>query len=154
MSKTLLEASSWLPSTHGAEEFRCSLIASIVRRPVERTERLRRAHVHLRVRLCGVRVASARVSFGLLATNIEPPGFLFGDPDDGGPRFALRGGALEKQVDFFEAARAGFRVEEVDGGDDEGVDDGVGSVGAVGDVGEHDGAGEDDAEVSEPVHGG
>lgn len=60
---------------------------------------------------------------------------------------------LKEQVDLFEASGAGLWVQEVDRRDDGEVDDGVGGVCLVHDVGEHDWACDDNAEVGEPVDG-
>jgi hypothetical protein len=131
-----------------------ALEASVIRRTVERSKRLRGAHVLLRVRLCRVGVAGARVSCGLLSADVEPSGFLLGELDDREPGLSLGSRVLKEQVDLLETSRTSFRVEEVDRRDDGKVDDGVGGVCLVHDVCEHDGAGDDDAEVGKPVHGG
>lgn len=134
------------------KEYRSALIASVIGRAVERSKRLRRAHILLRVRLRRVCDAVARV-LCLFAGSIVPSGLLLGKLDNREPGFALGGRVLEKQVDFLETAGTSFRIEEVDRGDDGEVDDGVGGVCLVHDVGEHDGTCDDDAEVGEPVHG-
>ena len=60
---------------------------------------------------------------------------------------------LKEQVDLFETSGTSFWVQEVDSRDDGEVDDGVGSVCLVHDVGEHDWTRDNDAEVGEPVDG-
>ena len=129
------------------------LVASIIGRAIERSKRLRGAHVLLRIGLCRVGVAGVRVRCRLLAGDIEPSGLLFGEFDNREPSFALDGRVLEKQIDLLETAGTSFRVQEVDRRDDGEVDDGVGGVCLVHDVGEHDWACDDDAEVGEPVDG-
>ena len=99
------------------------------------------------------RVARARVCFCLFASGIVPFGLLLGDPDSREPGIPLCSRAFEDHVDLFEAPRSSLRVEEVDRGDDDKVDDGVGCVGLVGDQREHHWAGDDDAEVGEPIDG-
>lgn len=132
---------------------RSSLVTAIIGRAVERSKRLRGAHILLRVGLCRVRDAGARVLFGLLAGDIVPSGLLLGKLDNREPGFALCGRVLKEQVDLFEASGTGLWVQEVDRWDDGEVDDGVGGVCLVHDVGEHDWACDDNAEVGEPVHG-
>ena len=139
-------AEAWSPSV--------ALDASVIRRTVERSKRLCWAHVLLRVRLCRVRVASARVCGSLLSADVEPSGLLLGELDDREPGLSLGSRILKEQVDLFETTRTSFRVEKVNRRDDGEVDDGVGGVCLVHDVCEHDGACDDDAEVGKPVYGG
>ena len=132
--------------------FRCSLIASIIGRAVERAKRLRRANMLLGIRLGRVRNAIARV-LSLLSGGVVPSRLLLGELDNREPGLALRSRVLEEQVDFFETARTSFRIEKIDRRDDGEVDDGVGGICLVLDIGEHDWACDDDAEVGKRVHG-
>lgn len=78
---------------------------------------------------------------------------MLGDIDNREPGVSLSSRTLEEQVDLFQATRSSFGVEEVDGRNDDKVDDGVGRVSLVGDVGEHGRTCDDDTEVGEPVDG-
>ena len=78
---------------------------------------------------------------------IIPMGLPPGDPDGVEDGTALP----EDDVHLLEAAVGGFGVEEVDGGEDEGVDDGEDDVGPVADAREGDGRDHHDHEVPDPV---
>lgn len=54
---------------------------------------------------------------GLVACAAVPEGFIGGDLTDVEPGVRGEGGGVEDDVDFFEAAVAGFGVEEVNDGE-------------------------------------
>lgn len=60
----------------------------------------------------------------------------------------------EDEIDFLQGTLFGFWVEEVDDGDETGVDDGEEKISSPVDVGDHDGGDHDDKEVEEPVGDG